>query len=82
MVSEPKTNESREAKMANILPHNERAAATWGSGGRNYDRIMEFGADALAHLVNRIAPQQGERFLDVATGTGRTGGCSHHAARM
>jgi SAM-dependent methyltransferase len=67
-----KTNELREAKMANILPHNERAAATWGSGGRNYDRIMEFGADALAHLVNRLLPQPGERFLDVATGTGLT----------
>jgi ubiquinone/menaquinone biosynthesis C-methylase UbiE len=26
--------------------------------------------DALTHVVNRIAPQPGERFLDVATGTG------------
>jgi SAM-dependent methyltransferase len=57
--------------MADVLPHNERAAATWGSGGRDYDRISEGVSDALAHLVNRIDPQQGERFVDVATGTGR-----------
>jgi SAM-dependent methyltransferase len=58
--------------MANVLSHNERAAATWGSGGRDYDRISEGVSDALAHLVNRVAPQPGERFLDVATGTGWT----------
>jgi ubiquinone/menaquinone biosynthesis C-methylase UbiE len=59
--------------MTNVLSHNERAAATWGSGGRDYDRISESVSDALAHLVNRIAPPQpGERFLDVATGTGLT----------
>ena len=58
--------------MANVLSHNERAAATWGSGGRDYDRISEGVSDALAHLVNRIDPQPGERFLDVATGTGWT----------
>jgi SAM-dependent methyltransferase len=58
--------------MANVLSHNERAAATWGSGGRDYDRIGEFVSDAVAHLVNRIAPQPGERFLDLATGTGWT----------
>jgi SAM-dependent methyltransferase len=58
--------------MTNVLSHNERAAATWGSGGRDYDRISESVLDALAHLVNRIAPQPGERFLDVATGTGLT----------
>jgi len=58
--------------MANVLSHNEGAAATWGSGGRDYDRISEGVSDALAHLVNRIDPQPGERFLDVATGTGWT----------
>jgi len=56
--------------MANVLSHNERAAATWGSGGRDYDRVSEGVSDALVHLVNRIAPHRGERFLDVATGTG------------
>jgi SAM-dependent methyltransferase len=58
--------------MAAVLSHNERAAATWGSGGRDYDHISKGVSDALAHLVNRIDPQQGERFLDVATGTGWT----------
>jgi SAM-dependent methyltransferase len=58
--------------MADVLSHNERAAATWGSGGRDYDRVSEGVADALTHLVNRIGPQEGERFLDVATGTGWT----------
>ena len=58
--------------MADILAHNQRAAATWGSAGRDYDRISEAVADALAHLVNRIDPLPGERFLDVATGTGWT----------
>jgi SAM-dependent methyltransferase len=58
--------------MAVVLSHNERAAATWGSGGRDYDRISEGVSDALAHLVNRIDPQPGDQFLDVATGTGWT----------
>jgi SAM-dependent methyltransferase len=58
--------------MTNVLSHNERAAATWGSGGRDYDRVSEGVSEALAHLVNRVGPQQGERFLDVATGTGWT----------
>jgi SAM-dependent methyltransferase len=58
--------------MPAVLSHNEGAAATWGSGGRDYDRISESVSDALAHLVNRIAPQPGERLLDVATGTGLT----------
>ena len=29
-----------------ILPHNEKAAATWGSTGSDYDRISEIIADA------------------------------------
>jgi SAM-dependent methyltransferase len=58
--------------MANVLSHNERAAATWGSGGRDYERVSEGVLDALTHVVNRIDPQRGERFLDVATGTGLT----------
>ena len=55
-----------------ILPHNEKAAATWGSTGSDYDRISEIIADALEHVVTRIAPEPGEIFLDVATGTGWT----------
>jgi SAM-dependent methyltransferase len=53
-----------------ILPHNQRAAATWGSGGQSYDRISETIADAIEHCVVRLAPKPDERVLDVATGTG------------
>jgi SAM-dependent methyltransferase len=53
-----------------ILPHNQKAAATWGSGGRNYDRISHSISDAIEHCVVRLAPKPGERILDVATGTG------------
>jgi len=42
--------------MESVLAHNERAATTWGSGGRDYDRISEGVADALAHVVSRILP--------------------------
>jgi SAM-dependent methyltransferase len=58
--------------MTGVLSHNEGAAAVWGSGGRDYDRISEHVADALAHVVNRLLPQLDERILDVATGTGWT----------
>jgi len=54
-----------------IRPHNEKAAATWGSGGAVYDKVSETIADALDHVVARVAPQPGEKCLDVATGTGR-----------
>lgn len=53
-----------------ILPHNLKAAATWGSGGPRYDRISRSIADAIEHCVARLAPAPGERILDVATGTG------------
>lgn len=58
--------------MERVLSHNAPAAAVWGSGGRDYERISELSADALGHLVNRLLPQPGERVLDVATGTGWT----------
>jgi SAM-dependent methyltransferase len=53
-----------------IQAHNAKAATTWGSPGRNYDRISQSIGDAIEHCVQRIAPQPGERVLDVATGTG------------
>ena len=56
--------------MQSVRPHNEQAAATWGAGGRDYDKISEHVSDAIEHLVHRILPQPGERFLDIATGTG------------
>jgi SAM-dependent methyltransferase len=55
-----------------IQPHNEKAAAMWGSGGRRYDEISRFIAEGIEHCVLRLAPQPGERVLDIATGTGWT----------
>jgi SAM-dependent methyltransferase len=53
-----------------VQPHNQKAAATWGSGGQNYDRISHSISDAIEHCVVRLAPAAGETVLDVATGTG------------
>jgi len=58
--------------ITTVRPHNEKAAAAWGSGGAVYDRVSETIADALDHVVARVAPQPGEKCLDVATGTGWT----------
>ena len=58
--------------MQSIRPHNQQAAAIWGAGGRDYDKISEHVSDAIEHLERRILPQPGERFLDIATGTGWT----------
>jgi SAM-dependent methyltransferase len=55
-----------------IRPHNERAAAVWGSGGSAYDKVSESIADVLDHVVKLLNPQPGEKALDVATGTGWT----------
>jgi SAM-dependent methyltransferase len=55
-----------------IQPHNVKAAATWDSGGRNYERVSHTISDAIEHCVIRLAPRAGERILDVATGTGWT----------
>lgn len=58
--------------MTEVLPHNLKSAATWGSGGASYDLVSESIADAIDHVVNRVWPQPSERILDVATGTGWT----------
>src|SRR3712207_9561 len=55
-----------------IQPHNEKAAATWGSGGADYDKVSEYIADSIEHLLNRLDVRPGERALDLATGTGWT----------
>jgi SAM-dependent methyltransferase len=57
---------------ATIQPHNERPAKVWSSGGAAYDEISRQIASALDHCVRRLAPQPGERILDLATGTGWT----------
>jgi len=55
-----------------VQAHNERSAKVWNSGGRDYDEISRGIADAIAHCVQRLNPQPGERILDVSTGTGWT----------
>jgi len=42
----------------------------WGRGGRNYDEVSFAISDALAHAAQRLNARDGERILDVATGTG------------
>lgn len=56
----------------NILPHNQRPASVWSSGGSAYDEISRQIASALEHCVRRARPRDREKFLDVATGTGWT----------
>ena len=58
--------------MPAVLPHNEKAATTWGSGGEDYDRISESISDSIEHVLNRLDVRSGERVLDLATGTGWT----------
>jgi SAM-dependent methyltransferase len=55
-----------------IQPHNARAAATWNTGGAEYDRVSQSIADSIEHCLQRLAPRHGEQVLDVATGTGWT----------
>jgi ubiquinone/menaquinone biosynthesis C-methylase UbiE len=55
-----------------IQQHNERPAAVWSTGGRNYDAISRGIADSIEHCVMRLDPRPGERILDLATGTGWT----------
>ena len=55
-----------------VQPHNERPAAVWGAGGKDYDRISRGIADSIDHCVQRLAPRPGERILDLSTGTGWT----------
>jgi SAM-dependent methyltransferase len=54
----------------------ERQAAMWGNGP--FERISETSAVAHDDVVDRLAPEPGERWLDVACGTG---GVAFRAAR-
>jgi SAM-dependent methyltransferase len=55
-----------------IQPHNERPAAVWSAGGKDYDAISRGIADSIEHCVLRLDPKPGERILDLSTGTGWT----------
>jgi len=55
-----------------IQAHNEKPAAVWSCGGKDYDQISRGISDALEHCVMRLDPQPGERILDLSTGTGWT----------
>jgi SAM-dependent methyltransferase len=45
-----------------------KQSVVWGSGP--YERISEHHAKAIGHLLQVVPPREGERWLDVATGTG------------
>jgi len=53
-----------------VQTHNQKAAATWSSPGARYDEISRGISDSIEHCVMRLAPQAGERILDLACGTG------------
>jgi len=55
-----------------IQPHNQRPAAVWSAGGKDYDQISRGIADSIEHCVLRLDPRPGERILDLSTGTGWT----------
>jgi SAM-dependent methyltransferase len=61
------------ATMTSVIqPHNERPAAVWSAGGKDYDQISRGIADSIEHCVLRLNPRPGERILDLSTGTGWT----------
>jgi SAM-dependent methyltransferase len=60
------------AMSGRIQQHNERPAAVWSAGGKDYDEISRGIADSIEHCVLRLNPQPGERILDLSTGTGWT----------
>jgi SAM-dependent methyltransferase len=64
--------EEDKAMDETIQSHNQKPASVWSSGGGAYDEISRGIADSIEHCVLRLAPRQGERILDLATGTGWT----------
>ncbi len=54
------------------LERNKKAASMWSSGGRAYDEVSRGVSEGIRHCVMRLAPQEDERILDIATGTGLT----------
>lgn len=53
-----------------VQPHNLKAQSVWNAPAGRYDEISRSIADAIEHAVERLAPREGERVLDLATGTG------------
>src|SRR5262249_4412952 len=68
----PEQLQIRRERPVQIQGHNQKAAATWGSGGSAYDKVSESIADSIEHVLNRLNIKAGERVLDLATGTGWT----------
>ena len=58
--------------FSRVQQHNERPAAVWSAGGKDYDEISRGIADSIEHCVLRLNPRPGERILDLSTGTGWT----------
>ena len=61
-----------------VLEKNAKAAGMWSSGGRAYDEVSRGVSEGIRHCVMRLDPKEGERILDIATGTGLT---ARHIAR-
>lgn len=55
-----------------VLDKNTKAAGMWSSGGRAYDEVSRGVSEGIRHCVMRLDPKEGERILDIATGTGLT----------
>ena len=41
-----------------VQPHNQKAAATWNSGGANYEGISRMISDSIEHCIFRLAPKR------------------------
>ncbi|TPW26611.1 methyltransferase domain-containing protein [Pararhizobium mangrovi] len=61
---------TNDAVAPAIQAHNERPASIWNSAGAGYEGISRGIADSIEHAVLRLNPEQDERVLDIATGTG------------
>ena len=55
---------------ASIQPYNQTRADVGNSGGARYAENSRGIADSIEHCVVQLNPRPGERFLDLATGTG------------
>jgi len=63
---------TKSAESNSVLDKNAKAASMWSSGGRAYDEVSRGISEGIQHCVMRLDPKEGERILDIATGTGLT----------